>query len=115
MFPLYREEGIGGKTDIHVLAASQAFTQHRLDLQGAIEDTAKLTHSLISNNIIPESTKRRLIVSGLSGFEISVALLDAVEARIRTHPKVFESFLDLLRGDIMLQSFAGQLLESYRK
>ena len=54
-------------------------------------------------------------MSGLTGFEVSIALLDAVEVRIPTHPRVFDSFLDLLQSDIMLQSFAGQLLESYRK
>ena len=104
-----------GSSDIHILAASQAFAQLRHDLQGAIEDTTNLTHRLTSKNIIPESTKKRIIVSGLTGFEISIALLDAVEAGIQTHPRVFDSFLDLLQSDIMLQSFAGQLLESYRK
>lgn len=100
--------------DFNPIAAEQAFKQHRHDLLVAIGNALQLVHHLTTRELIPESTKKAL-VPGLSHSERNSALLDAIEAHIKTNPGFFHTFVKLLQGDVMLQAFGARLLESYRK
>lgn len=51
----------------------------------------------------------------LSRMERSVLVLDAIEARIMENPGIFHTFITVLQKDVVLQKFAGSLIDSYRK
>ena len=74
-----------------------------------------LTIDLYSNDVIPEATKNRVVVPSLTKEEKNMALLDAIEARIRTNPSDFWTLVTVLGKDIVLCTFATRLRETYRK
>ena len=43
------------------------------------------------------------------------ALLDCVEARIKTVPSDFAKFIEILKSDVYLQSVAENVIKSYRE
>ena len=111
----YRESGseTDSREDFDGTAASQAFLRHRHDLV-AVVGSALVNH-LATKELVPESTTRRILIPGLSHTERNSAIVDAIEARIHTNPRVFHALVSLLQGDIMLQTFARRLMDSYRK
>ena len=82
---------------------------------GAIESAIYLINHMTAREILPEATKRRVVVSELSASDKNNALLDVIEARIRINPGIFHSLVSLLHGDSMMQQFGIRLLNSYRK
>ena len=79
------------------------------------EEAFKLTTYLLSRDIIPEATKTRVIYSGLSRAEKTVAFLDAIEARIMVDLSVFDKIISLLRADPNMHKFAEELVQSQSK
>lgn len=100
---------------LSVLAASQAFKRQRQTIVDGSEAAFKLTTYLLSRDIIPEATKTRVIYSGLSRAEKTVAFLDAIEARIMVDLSVFDKIINLLRADPNMHKFAEELVQSQSK
>ena len=100
---------------LSVLAASQAFKRQRQTIVDGSEVAFKLTTYLLTRDIIPEATKTRVIYSGLSRAEKTVAFLDAIEARIMVDPSVFDKIINLLRADQDMRKFAEELVQSQSK
>lgn len=94
------------------MACIQAFQRHRHDLAVVIDH---LLSYMTCKDLLPESTKERVQLPSLSRMERSVLVLDAIEARIMDNPGIFHTFITVLQKDTVLQKFAGNLIESYRK
>ena len=95
-------------------SAGEAFREHRADLLTAIVEPLILANHLYSKKIISWETLDR-IKALLSTSEKSLALLDATEARIRTHPTDFVTLIAILDQDSLLCIFAESLRHSYSK
>lgn len=100
---------------LSVLAAAQAFKRQRQTIMDGSETAFKLTTYLLSRDVIPEATKTRVIFSGLSRAEKTVAFMDAIEARIMMDPSVFDSIIELLQADQNMSKFAEELVQSQSK
>lgn len=101
--------------DFDTLVAARAFERHRRDLVPLAGSAINLLQYLTSKGLIPEATTRRILVAGLSTVDRSGAILDAIEARIRSNPGMFHALVSLLQRDYKLQHFAGRLMDSYRE
>lgn len=99
----------------NALAAAQAFKHHRTDLLEVTEKSLQVVSYLLSNDVIPEATKSRIVFSNLSAFEKSEALFDAIEARITVYPEIFHTVVNLLESESSLKILAAKLRNSYRK
>lgn len=97
---------------LSVLAATQAFKRQRQSMIDESETAFKVTNYLLSQDIVPEATKTRVIFSGLSRAEMTVAFMDAIEARIMVDPSVFEKIIELLQAQPNMNKFAEELLQS---
>lgn len=95
--------------------AAHAFRRHYGELTRAIVEPLPLAVELYTRDIIPAATKERVQTIGLTPIEKKAALLDAVEARIQSHPYDFWGFIATLEGDPLLQISATRLRHSYRK
>ena len=99
----------------NALAAAQAFKHHRTDLLEVTEKSLQVVSYLLSNDVIPEATKSRVLFSNLSAFEKSEALFDAIEARITVYPEIFHSVVNLLETESSLKMLAAKLRKAYSK
>ncbi len=97
------------------MAAVQAFKTHRIDLLNVTDGALNIVSHLLSNEIIPEPTKARILFSNLPKLEKSEALLEAIEARIFINPDVFHTVVALLDTKQTLQKLAQKLRVSFRK
>ncbi len=97
------------------MAAVQAFKTHRIDLLNITDGALNTVSHLLSNEIIPEPTKARILFSNLPKLEKSEALLEAIEARILINPDVFHTVVALLDTKQTLQKLAQKLRDSFRK
>ena len=95
-------------------SAGEAFREHRADLLTAVVEPLVLANHLYAKRIISWETLDR-IKAVLSISEKTLALLDATEARIRTHPTDFLTLLAVLGQDSCLCIFAERLRHSYSK
>lgn len=100
---------------LSVLAATQAFKRQRQTIIEGSETAFKFTKYLLSKDIIPDATKTRVLFSGLSRAEKTVAFMDAIEARIMVDPAVFDTVVDLLQADPNMKKFAKELVQSQSK
>ena len=98
--------------ELNAVACTQAFKRHRHDLSVVIDH---LLSYMSCTDLLPESTKERVEIASLSRMERSVLVLDAIEARIMDNPGIFHTFITVLQKDVVLQKFAGSLIDSYRK
>ena len=57
----------------------------------------------------------RVVVPSLTKEEKNMALLGAIEARLKTHPSDFWTLVAVLEAEPILQIFAAKLRESYCK
>lgn len=96
------------------MAMVQAFKTHREDLLRVTNSSLGIISHLLSNEIIPEPTKARILFSNLLHLEKSEALLEAIEARIIINPDVFHTVVKLLDTD-NTQYLAQKLRSSFRK
>ena len=96
---------------LSVLAATQAFKRQRQTILDESETAFKLTSYLLSKDIVPDATKTRVIFSGLSRAEMTVAFMDAIEARIMVNPSVFDNIIELLKAHPNMNKFAEELLQ----
>ena len=95
---------------LSVLAATQAFKRQRQSMIDESETAFKVINYLLSQDIVPEATKTRVIFSGLSRAEMTVAFMDAIEARIMVDLSVFEKIIELLQAQPNMNKFAEELL-----
>ena len=93
--------------------AGEAFREHRADLLEAVVDPLILANSLYSKKIISRETLKQIMELSLTFSNKNVILLDAVEARIRTHPSDFLILLAILGSDAHLCVYAEGLRNSY--
>ncbi len=98
----------------NAMATVQAFKTHRADLLKIATSSLNVISHLLSNEIIPEPTKARIIFSNLPQSEKSEALLEAIEARIILNPDVFHTVVKLLDND-KTHNLALKLRSSFRK
>ena len=112
-FPLAHSSADFAKSEeLNKMACIRAFQHHRHDLAVVIEH---LLNNLTCKDLLPESTKERAQLPNLSQTERSVVVLDAIEAQIMTNPEIFHIFVTVLQKDVVLQKFAGGIVESYRE
>ena len=93
--------------------ASEAFRECRADLLVAIVDPLILANHLYSKKIISRETLEQIMELSLTISNKNIILLNAVEARIRTHPSDFFVLLAILRSDAHLCVHAEGLQNSY--
>ena len=93
--------------------AGEAFREHRAVLLEAVVDPLILANSLYSKKIISRETLKQIMELSLTFSNKNVILLDAVEARIRTHPCDFLPLLAILGNDAHLCVYAEGLRNSY--
>ncbi len=98
----------------NAMATVQAFKTHRSDLLKVADSSLNIISHLLSNDIIPEPTKARILFSNLPQLEKSEALLEAIEARIIINPDVFHTIVKLLDTD-HTRNLAKKLRSSFRK
>ena len=94
-------------------ATGEAFQEHRADLLIAISDPLILANSLYSKRIISRETLDQTLLPSLTVSNKNFILLDAIEARFRTHPSDFLTLLTILDHDAHLCIFAEGLRNSY--
>ena len=94
-------------------ATGEAFREHRADLLIAVSDPLILANSLYSKRIISRETLDQTLLPSLTISNKNFILLDAIEARIRTHPSDFLTLLTILDQDACLCIFAERLRNSY--
>ena len=92
--------------------AGEAFREHRADLI-AVADPLILANSLYSKRIISRETLEQVKVQSFTVSDKNFILLEAVEARIRTHPSDFLILLAILGNDAHLCVYAEGLRNSY--
>jgi len=97
------------------MAAVQAFKTHRVELIKVTESALAITTRFLSNEVIPDATKSRIIASNLPQSEKSEALFDAIEARILVDAQAFHSIVKLLEGEEKLVHLAKKLHDSFRE
>lgn len=95
------------------MAAVQAFKSHRSDLLNITDSALSAVTHLLSNEIIPEPTKARILFSSLPQLEKSEALLEAIEARILINPNVFHTIVKLLETEDKTRKLAQKLKISF--
>ena len=100
---------------LSVLAATQAFKRARQTIAEGSETAFKVAKYLLSKDIIPDATKTRVLFSGLSRAEKTVAFMDAIEARIMMDPSLFDNIVELLRDDPNMKKFAEELQQYQSK
>ena len=98
-----------------MLAATQAFKRERQTIAEESETAFKMAKYLLSKNVIPDATKTRVLFSGLSRAEKTVAFMDAIEARIMMDPSLFDSIVELLQDDSNMKKFAEELRQYQSK
>ena len=101
-------------TTIDAHKAGEAFRQHRDNLLIAITDPLFLANALYSKNIISRETLDNVLPPTPVNV-MKVILLNAIEARIRTHPSDFLILLAILGRDSQLCIFAEGIRNSYCK
>ena len=101
-------------TTIDAHKAGEAFRQHRDNLLIAITDPLFLANALYSKNIISRETLDNILPPTPVNV-MKVVLLNAIEARIRTHPSDFLILLAILGRDSQLCIFAEGIRNSYCK
>ena len=94
---------------------SMEFKKHRHDLLEVVENAFQLVTRLVLREVVPEATQARVLSLRASRKERSIALLDAIEARITLSPGAFHKLISLFQKDTILEGFAGKMLDSYRK
>ena len=97
------------------MAAAQALKSHRTDLLNIADSAPPVVTQLLSQEIMPEPTKDRILTSNLPQLKKSEALLEAIEARIIIKPQVFHTVVKLLEAEPTTQKLAVKLRNSYRK
>ena len=102
------------ETPVNPVAAASAFKKHCGDLMIAITEPLPLAYQLYSRDVISEEVKDKMLLPITKG-EKNMALLDAIEARIRTKPSDFWTLVTVLGTDIVLCTFATRLRETYCK
>ena len=95
-------------------SAGEAFREHRDDLLRAVVEPLVLANHLYSKRIISWETLDEIKAEQTTSKK-TFALLDATEARIRTHPTDFLTLLAVLGQDSCLGIFAERLRHSYSK
>ena len=100
---------------LSVLAATQAFKRERQTITEDSETAFKVAKYLLSKNVIPDATKTRVLFSGLSRAEKTVAFMDAIEARIMMDPSLFDNIIELLQDDPNMKKFAEELQQYQSK
>ena len=93
--------------------ASEAFRECRADLLEAIVDPLILANHFYSKKIISRETLKQITELSLTVSNKNVILLNAVEARIRTHPSDFLILLAILENDVHLCICAEGLRNCY--
>ena len=94
---------------LNVLVATQAFKRARQTFAEGGETAFKVAKYLLSKDIIPDATKTRVLFSGLSRAEKTVAFMDAIEARVMMDPNLFDNIVGLLQDDPIMKKFAEEL------
>ena len=102
-------------SQLSVLTATQAFKRGRQTIAEGSETAFKVAKYLLSKDIIPDATKTRVLFSGLSRAEKTVAFMDAIEARIMMDPTIFDSIIELLRDDPNMKKLAEELQQYQSK
>lgn len=100
---------------LSVLAATQAFKKERQTIAEGSETAFKVAKYLLSKDIIPDATKTRVLFSGLSRAEKTVAFMDAIEARIMLDPSLFDNIVEVLQDDPNMKKFAEELQQYQSK
>ena len=93
--------------------AGEAFREYRADLLEVVVDPLILANHLYSKKIISRETLKQITELSLTVSNKTFVLLDAVEARIRTHSSDFLSLLAILGNDAHLCVYAERLWNSY--
>ena len=97
-------------------SVATAFRDHRATLLVALTDIYVLANSLYSEGLISQEQLKHAQLLALTPKERKVHLFDAIEARLRTNPKDFLTFLDVLNSDSEFEGlyiFAESIWTSY--
>ena len=92
-----KEEGMSRRNDLSVELF--AFRRHYSDLVGSIQDPEDLSVFLYTKNIISPGVRDEVQESrGLTKRRKCEVLINAVEAKITSHPQAFHAFINVLRS-----------------
>lgn len=100
---------------LSVLATAQAFKREREAIGEGSETASKVAKYLLSKDIIPDATKTRVLFSGLSQSEKTIAFMDAIEARIMIDSTLFDNIVEQLQAEPNMKMFAEDLLQYQSK
>ena len=95
--------------------AVDVFQSYRDSLNDAItsDGILRLANALYSKGIISRENLDHAMLIGVLPTEKKVHLFDAIEARIRSHPEDFITFLNILYSDTVYSDLAEKIWEDY--
>ena len=96
--------------------AVSSFISQRGALNDMISnDLDNVANKLYAQNIIPQGIHSKASYKMHDPTTRTMALLGAVESKIRVEPSAFSKFISILESEPYFQSLADSLVESYRK
>ena len=99
---------------IDPVKAVSAFKSQRGKLSTIIRnDLTNIAHKLYANSIIPQKTLDEAINNSLGKDDRTVALLRAIEAKIKVQPLDFTKLVNILDSEPYLSTLAEGLVHNY--
>ena len=99
---------------IDPVKAVNAFKSYRGKLSTIIRnDLTNIANKLYADSIIPNKTLNKAINSSLGEDDRTVALLNAIEAKIEVRPSDFTKLVDIVDSEPYLSTLAEGLVHSY--